>query len=119
MSVSTTTQQEQQHQAIQERLKAALWFQVGKIVDDETIKLGCNATPQFIGSLTELVWAQIGMFVSILCCDSNQFAQETLQSTLKHSHNMQVEVPSKSRMLCSWRDEMRVLKVYLKIEWSR
>ncbi len=23
--------------------------------------LGVNATPQFIGSLTELVWAQIGM----------------------------------------------------------
>jgi hypothetical protein len=30
-------------------------------VDEETIKLGVNATPQFIGALTELVWVQIGM----------------------------------------------------------
>jgi hypothetical protein len=44
-----------------QRLKSALWFHIGKIVDEETIKLGVNATPQFIGSLAELVWAQIGM----------------------------------------------------------
>ena len=44
-----------------QRLKSSLWYQVGKIVDEETINLGVNATPQFIGSLTELVWAQIGM----------------------------------------------------------
>ncbi|GLA24207.1 hypothetical protein AnigIFM63326_011065 [Aspergillus niger] len=31
-----------------------------EIVDEETIKLGVNATPQFIGALTEMVWAQIG-----------------------------------------------------------
>ena len=61
MSAPLTTQQEP---AVEERLKAALWFQVGKIVDDETIKLGCNATPQFIGSLTELVWAQIGKIIA-------------------------------------------------------
>jgi hypothetical protein len=39
-----------------------LWLSIGKIVDEETIKLGVNATPQFIGALTEMVWAQIGMF---------------------------------------------------------
>lgn len=44
----------------EQRLKAALWFSIGKIVDEETLKLGINATPQFIGSLTEMVWAQIG-----------------------------------------------------------
>ena len=43
-----------------QRLKSALWFSIGKIVDEETLKLGLNATPQFIGALTELVWAQIG-----------------------------------------------------------
>lgn len=43
-----------------QRLKSALWFSVGKIVDEETLRLGVNATPQFIGALTELVWAQIG-----------------------------------------------------------
>ncbi|MCJ1286400.1 hypothetical protein MMC26_005745 [Xylographa opegraphella] len=46
--------------ALQERLKAALWYSIGKIVDEETLKLGVNATPQFIGALTEMVWAQIG-----------------------------------------------------------
>ncbi|MCJ1360120.1 MAG: hypothetical protein MMC33_010123 [Icmadophila ericetorum] len=29
------------------------------MVDEELLKLGYNATPQFIGSLTELVWTQI------------------------------------------------------------
>ena len=48
-----------------QRLKAALWFSIGKIVDEETLKLGLNATPQFIGALTELVWAQIGI---CFCC---------------------------------------------------
>lgn len=44
-----------------QRLKSALWFSIGKIVDEETLKLGVNATPQFIGALTEMVWAQIGI----------------------------------------------------------
>jgi hypothetical protein len=43
-----------------QRLKAALWFAVGKIVDEESLRLGVNATPQFIGALTEMVWAQTG-----------------------------------------------------------
>jgi centromere protein S len=42
-----------------QRLKAALWYSIGKIVDEETLTLGINATPQFIGALTEMVWAQI------------------------------------------------------------
>lgn len=45
-----------------QRLKSALWLSIGKIVDEETIKLGANATPQFIGALTEMVWAQIGVY---------------------------------------------------------
>ena len=47
-----------------QRLKSALWLSIGKIVDEETIKLGINATPQFIGALTEMVWSQIGMYKS-------------------------------------------------------
>ncbi|KAG5938986.1 hypothetical protein E4U59_003409 [Claviceps monticola] len=42
-----------------QRLKAALWFAVGQIVDEECLRRNRNATPQFIGSLTELVWTQI------------------------------------------------------------
>lgn len=45
-----------------QRLKSALWFSIGKIVDEETLKLGVNATPQFIGALTEMVWSQIRRF---------------------------------------------------------
>ena len=48
-----------------QRLKSALWFSIGKIVDEETLKLGVNATPQFIGALTEMVWAQIGEFAAV------------------------------------------------------
>ncbi|RCI08684.1 hypothetical protein L249_4857 [Ophiocordyceps polyrhachis-furcata BCC 54312] len=41
------------------RLKSALWFAVGQIVDEESMRRDLNATPQFIGALTELVWTQI------------------------------------------------------------
>jgi centromere protein S len=30
-------------------------------VDEESLRLGVNATPQFIGALTEMVWAQTGI----------------------------------------------------------
>lgn len=43
-----------------QRLKSALWFSIGKTVDDESLAMDVNATPQFIGALTEMVWAQIG-----------------------------------------------------------
>ncbi|KAI0021933.1 kinetochore component CENP-S-domain-containing protein [Xylariomycetidae sp. FL0641] len=43
---------------VRERLKAALWFAVGKVVDEETLRRHRNVTPQFIGALTEMVWAQ-------------------------------------------------------------
>ncbi|KAL9008219.1 MAG: hypothetical protein Q9173_006635 [Seirophora scorigena] len=60
-------------EALEERLKAALWLSVGKIVDEEMLKLGLNATPQFIGALTEMLWAQI------------ENASEDLQSFAKHA----------------------------------
>ncbi|TVY54978.1 Centromere protein S [Lachnellula suecica] len=47
---------------LRERLKASLWFSIGKIVDEETQRLNTTATPQFIGALTEMVWTQIGTF---------------------------------------------------------
>lgn len=46
--------------ATTERLKASLWFSIGKIIDEETARLNTTATPQFIGAMTEMVWAQIG-----------------------------------------------------------
>lgn len=50
------------NEQLEDRLKSTLWYHVGKLVDEETINLGANATPQYIGSLTELVWAQIGQY---------------------------------------------------------
>ena len=43
-----------------QRLKSALWLHVGRLVDEESLALNANATPQFIGALTEMVWSQIG-----------------------------------------------------------
>lgn len=63
-----------------QRLKAALWYSIGQIVDDETLKHSCgsiNATPQFIGALMELVWAQI------------ETASKDLESFAKCVHNPQ------------------------------
>ena len=51
-----------------QRLKSALWFSIGKIVDEETLKMGVNATPHFIGALTEMVWAQIGRISTLQDC---------------------------------------------------
>ncbi|KAF1811388.1 hypothetical protein P152DRAFT_459785 [Eremomyces bilateralis CBS 781.70] len=42
-----------------ERLKSALWYAIGKMVDHEALISGHNATPQFIGALTEMVWTHI------------------------------------------------------------
>ncbi|KAF2839547.1 hypothetical protein M501DRAFT_908239, partial [Patellaria atrata CBS 101060] len=45
-----------------QRLKSALWYSIGQLVDHTTLSstTATNATPQFIGALTELVWTQIG-----------------------------------------------------------
>ncbi|KAK8135836.1 hypothetical protein PG984_003776 [Apiospora sp. TS-2023a] len=40
------------------RLKQALWFAVGKIADEESLRRNRNVTPQFIGALMELAVAQ-------------------------------------------------------------
>ncbi|KAH7122256.1 kinetochore component CENP-S-domain-containing protein [Dendryphion nanum] len=43
----------------EEELKAALWYAIGKYVDEESLNRNLNATPHFIASLTELVYTQI------------------------------------------------------------
>ncbi|KAF8443349.1 kinetochore component CENP-S-domain-containing protein [Terfezia claveryi] len=46
-------------EGLRERLKAALWHTIGKIVDEETLELDVIANQAFIASLTELVWTQL------------------------------------------------------------
>ncbi|KAL2822995.1 kinetochore component CENP-S-domain-containing protein [Aspergillus granulosus] len=71
---------DQNEVGLEERLKSALWLSIGKIVDEETIKLGVNATPQFIGALTELVWVQI------------ETASQDLESFAKHAGRSTINV---------------------------
>ena len=42
-----------------QRLKSALWYSIGQYIDEECLSSSLNATPQFIGALTELVYTQI------------------------------------------------------------
>ncbi|KAI4752422.1 hypothetical protein E4T52_04358 [Aureobasidium sp. EXF-3400] len=42
-----------------DRLKASLWYSIGSIIDAISLESDLNATPEFIASLTELVWSQI------------------------------------------------------------
>ncbi|POR35239.1 Centromere protein S [Tolypocladium paradoxum] len=61
-----------------ERLKSALWFAVGQIVDEESMRRNLNATPQFIGALTELVWTQI----ENVAVDLESFARHASRATV-------------------------------------
>ncbi|KAK7413464.1 MHF histone-fold complex component [Neonectria punicea] len=61
-----------------ERLKAALWYAIGQMVDEESLKRNRNATPQFIGALTELVWTQIENVATDLESFSNHAGRSTI-----------------------------------------
>lgn len=74
-----------------QRLKSALWLSIGKIVDEETIKLGVNATPQFIGALTEMVWAQIGT------CTTRPDGWFSLLYSLCLNHALTLVIPRRTR----------------------
>lgn len=75
----------------QQRLKAALWFSVGKMVDEQSLRRNRNATPQFIGALTEMVWTQIGeqSRISILA--------EQLRILITRAENVAIDLESFSR----------------------
>ncbi|TGO51266.1 hypothetical protein BCON_0165g00160 [Botryotinia convoluta] len=63
---------------LHERLKAALWFSIGKIVEEEAVRLNSNATNQFIGALTEMVWHQI----ENVTMDLESFSRHAGRSTI-------------------------------------
>jgi centromere protein S len=44
----------------QQRLKAALWYSVGQTIDSVSLAKDINATPHYIGALSEMLWGQIG-----------------------------------------------------------
>ncbi|KAF2862520.1 hypothetical protein K470DRAFT_173946 [Piedraia hortae CBS 480.64] len=60
------------------QLKSALWFSIGQTVDAVGMTQDCNASPHFIGGLSELVWAQI----ENAACDLEAFARHAGRSTI-------------------------------------
>ncbi|KAK4103966.1 hypothetical protein N658DRAFT_493444 [Parathielavia hyrcaniae] len=69
---------EPQDEEVRERLKAALWFSIGKMVDQESLQRNRNATPQFIGALTDMVWHQI----ENIATDLESFSQHAGRTTV-------------------------------------
>ncbi|KAK4157631.1 kinetochore component CENP-S-domain-containing protein [Chaetomidium leptoderma] len=67
-----------QDDEVRERLKAALWFSIGKMVDQESLQRNRNATPQFIGALTDMVWHQI----ENVAIDLESFSQHAGRTTV-------------------------------------
>ncbi|OAA67043.1 apoptosis-inducing taf9-like domain protein [Niveomyces insectorum RCEF 264] len=62
----------------EQELKAALWSAVSDMVDQESIKQNRNATPQFIGALVDMVWAQLETVAS----DLKSFSRHAGRSTV-------------------------------------
>jgi len=89
-----------------ERLKAALWYSIGQIVDDESIRTNTNATPQYIGALTELAWSQL------------ESVAKDLEAFAKHAGRSQIN--SDDVMLLTRRNEglEAVLRSYLESQRS-
>ncbi|ORY71243.1 kinetochore component CENP-S-domain-containing protein [Pseudomassariella vexata] len=63
---------------VRERLRAALWFAVGKMVDEESLRRNRNVTPQFIGALMEMVWTHI----ESVAMDLESFSRHAGRSTI-------------------------------------
>lgn len=61
-----------------ERLKAALWYSLGKTVDAIAVDSNINASPTFIGGLMEMVAAKIGQSAT----DLEAFASHAGRSTI-------------------------------------
>ena len=61
-----------------EKLKAALWYSIGQTVDGVGLEQDLNATPHFIGGLSEMVWGQI----ETVARDIEAFAKHSGRSTI-------------------------------------
>ena len=61
-----------------EKLKAALWYSIGQTVDGVALERDLNATPHFIGGLSEMVKGQI----ETVARDLEAFAKHSGRSTI-------------------------------------
>ncbi|CAP96983.1 Pc21g20860 [Penicillium rubens Wisconsin 54-1255] len=107
--------------SLEERLKSALWLSIGKIVDEETIKLGVNATPQFIGALTEMVWAQIETISQDLESFANTSNKKCSNSIFSSRHAGRSTVNVSDVMLLARRNEGldSILRAFVEQEKQR
>ncbi|KAI1262442.1 kinetochore component CENP-S-domain-containing protein [Xylariaceae sp. FL1019] len=56
----------------------ALWYAVGQMVDEESLRRNRNASPHFIAVLTEMVWTQI----ENVAVDLESFSRHAGRSTI-------------------------------------
>jgi centromere protein S len=80
-----------------QRLKSALWYSVGQIIDHDTLTSNTNATPQFIVALMEMAWVQIGMLPTSLSLFPTQYlirdaenSAKDLEAFAKHAGRTQI-----------------------------
>lgn len=104
-----------------QRLKAALWYSIGQIVDDESLRTNTNATPQYIGALTELAWSQLGIAIFRARVEADCGAESVakdLEAFAKHAGRSQIN--SEDVMLLTRRNEglEAVLRSYLENQRS-
>jgi hypothetical protein len=88
---STMAGPEADDQTKEERLKAALWYAMGKTIDAVAVAQDINSTPHFIGGLSEMVWGQI------------QTVAQDLEAFAKH--NGRNTINTKDVLLLSRRNE--------------
>ncbi|KZZ96498.1 Histone-fold protein [Moelleriella libera RCEF 2490] len=91
-----------------ERLKSALWYAVGQIVDEECLRRNRNATPQFIGALTEMVWTQ----VENVAIDLESFANHAGRTNVTTEDVMLLarKNPDLQRIMGAFVDERKAVK---------
>ena len=68
----------------QERLKAALWYSVGQTIDSVSLAKDINATPHYIGALSEMLWGQIGTNNMLACRKSLDADLSRLTENVSH-----------------------------------
>lgn len=72
-------------------MKAALWYAMGQTIDSVAVERDINATPHFIGGLSEMVWNQV------------QTVAQDLEAFAKHGGRTTIN--SKDVILLSRRNE--------------
>ncbi|KAL1919811.1 uncharacterized protein VTP21DRAFT_1742 [Calcarisporiella thermophila] len=65
-------------EALQQRLKAAIWYSVSKLSEEQASELGMTISPQFVASLADLVYKQ----AESLAVDLEQFARHAKRTTI-------------------------------------